>query len=170
MELYSRKQNKKGELFESVRGSTTVLIVKLLVIVVLFDGAYAFISYVLTLGVSLPFDLHHHISALLLGLQIIKNVLQIILTVNVVLSWANNLYFFTDRHNIKRTGILHVNEEMYHYDNIRSITINQSWIGKIFNYGDLVLKISASGGYQDDIVLTGIENPKKYQSFLEELF
>ncbi len=170
MELYNRRQNKKGELFESVRGSTTVLMVKLLVILVLFDAAYAFISYLLTLGISLPFDLHHHISELLLGLQIIKNVFQMILILNVVLACTNNLYFFTDRHIIKRTGILHVNEEMYHYDNIRSITVNQSWIGKVLNYGDIVLKISASGGYQDDIVLTGIENPKKYQSFLEELF
>ena len=170
MEIFSSKHDEKEKFFEPVRGSIAILIVKLLMILVLFDGIYSLIFYLLTLGISLPFDLHHHISELLFGLQLIKNILQMVLLLYVVLGWANNLYFFTDRHIVKRTGTLHVNEEMYHYDNIRSITINQSWLGKLFHYGDIILKTSASGGYQDDIVLTEIENPQKYQSMLRKLF
>ena len=174
MELFNRRRidikEKKDYVTEPVRGSISVLIIKMLVILALFDGAYSIIYYVLNLGISLPFDLHHHAAILLLITQFVKTILQMTLLLRIVLQWANNVYFLTDEHIIKRSGLLKIQEETFHYENIRSITIHQSWIGKLFNYGDILLKISASGGFQDDIELSGIENPQKHKKRLQDLF
>lgn len=61
-------------------------------------------------------------------------------------------------------------EEVFHFDNIRAITVNQSWFGKLFNYGDIELKTSASGGCQEALVLVSINNPHKYEAHLKTLF
>ena len=118
----------------------------------------------------LPFDLHHHLAILFIIGQLLKIGLQVGLVLNVVLSWAGNSHHLTGQHIVKRTGIFNVNEEIYHYENIRSISINQSFLGKLFSYGDITLKTSASGGYQGDIVIVGVNNPKKYEDILKTFF
>ena len=174
MEFFnSRRMEKEMEeehVGEPVRGSSIVLVIKVLLVLILFDGMYSFIYYILSLGISLPFDLHHHTAILLFIMQLGKILLQLVLLLHVVLSWANNLYFLTDEHIIKRSGFFKVQEEIFHYKNIRSISIHKSWIGKLCNYGDILLKTSASGGYQDDIILSGIANPQKYREILKKYF
>ncbi len=96
--------------------------------------------------------------------------MQLFLILNVTLSWANSAYYLAGKHIIRRNGILHVEEDVFHFDNIRSISVNQSFFGKIFNYGDISLKTSASGGYQGDVIMTEISNPKKYEEILREYF
>ncbi len=172
MEVFNRKHEDCNHELEPIRGSITILTVKLLVLLVVFDGLYTFIFYVLNLGIPLPFDLQHHIhiSEALFGLQLINIIFQVVLLLNIILAWATDMYFLTEKHIIRRSGILHISEETYHYENIRSIAIKQSWLGKLFHYGDIFLKISASGGYQEDILLAGVENPQKYQAILKKLF
>lgn len=174
MELFNRRPidaKTKGEhVVEPIRGSVAVFIIKVVVILVLFDSIYSVIYYILSLGISLPFGLHHHAAILLLVTQFGKIVLQMVLLLRIVLSWANDIYFLTDEHIIKRSGILKVQEEIFHYKNIRSISIHQSWIGKLCNYGDILLKTSASGGYQDDIILSNIADPQKYKEVLKKYF
>lgn len=36
------------------------------------------------------------------------------------------------------------------------------------SYGNVVVEVSASGGYHKDILLRGIVNPKKYERILNE--
>lgn len=155
---------------EPIHGSIVVLIIKLAVVLVVFELAYAVADYTVTLGIPLPFDLHHHVELALFIVQAIKIVFELYLIANVTLSWANNTYLIAGKHIIRRTGILHVEEDVFHFDNIRSISINQSFLGKIFNYGDITLKTSASGGYQGDVVMVGVTNPKKYEEILNHYF
>ena len=174
MELYKSNHSENNydgkQIFEPIRGSIAVLAIRLLLILLLFDILYTLIYYLSTLEISLPFDLHHHIAVALFIMQILKTLLQMSMLLQVILSWANNLYFLTDQHIIKRSGVFNVTEELFHYQNIRSIAIHQTFIGKLCNYGDILLKTSASGGYQDDVALTGIDNPKKYEQELQKLF
>jgi uncharacterized membrane protein YdbT with pleckstrin-like domain len=155
---------------EPIRGSIVVLVFKLAVILLFFEFIYAAADYIVTLGIPLPFDLHHHVSLALFVVEAVKIVFQLYLIANVVLSWANNTYYLAGKHIIKRTGILHVEEDVFHFDNIRSISISQSFLGKLFNYGNITLKTSASGGYQGDVVMMGIANPKKYEEILNKYF
>lgn len=168
-EDHSKDEDVKPEI-EPIRGSTVILISKLMAILLFFEFIYAVVDYIVTLGIPLPFDLHHHVSLALFIVQAIKISFQLYLIANVTLSWANNTYFLAGKHIIKRTGILHAEEDVFHFDNIRSISINQSFFGKICNYGDITLKTSASGGYQGDVVMMGISNPKKYEEILNKFF
>ena len=45
--------------------------------------------------------------------------------------------------------------------------MEQTIFGKIFNYGNIVLSISASGGYAEKVVMKKIQEPALYVDFLE---
>lgn len=162
--------NKDQHELEPIRGSVIILIIKLSVALFLFELIYGIIYYVLSLGIPLPFDLHHHVAEAIFILGIFKLFAEIIFIVYIALSWTNNMYFLTEKHIIQRKGILHVEEDIFHFNNIRSISINQSIFGKIFRYGDIMLKTSASGGYQGDVSMTGIANPEKYEKMISNYF
>ncbi|MEO6508975.1 MAG: PH domain-containing protein [Patescibacteria group bacterium] len=155
---------------EQIQGSIAILITKLVLTLVLFESIYSLTYYLLSIGFALPFDWHHHISVGLFVASLVKVFFQTYLVIWLVLSWSNNIYFLAGKHLIKRTGIFSSKEEISHFDNIRSISITQTFLGTLFNYGDITLKTSASGGYQGDVVLTQINNPKKYEEIIKKLF
>lgn len=170
METNNKNHEERKPELEPIRGSIVILVSKLATGLLLFDLLYAGLYYLFALGFVLPFDLHHHISILLLVVFFLKLLMQLFLILNVTLSWANSAYYLAGKHLIRRKGILHIEEDVFHFDNIRTISINQSFFGKLLNYGDITLKTSASGGYQGNVVMTEISNPKKYEEILREYF
>lgn len=155
---------------EPIRGSIVVLALKLLVALLLFDLLYSGLYIGANILFQLPFDWHHHLSITLVILQFGKILLQVYLVIFLVITWASSSYLLTKKHLIRLTGLLNTKEDVFHFDNIRSISVTQSLFGKLFNYGDITLKTSASGGYQADFVLSGIHNPEKYKKLLEQRF
>lgn len=170
MELYN-KHHEEGQCeYAPIRGSIFILGGKILVVLLLFELLYGAVSYFFTLGIPLPFDLHHHVSLILFFLIILKIIIQVFLIVNVTLSWANNIYFINGggKYLIKRTGILNTKEDAYDLATIRSLAVSQSWLGRIFHYGDVTLKASASGGYQAILTIVGIQDPQKYEQMIKQ--
>lgn len=155
---------------EPIRESIFMLGAKLFVLLFLFEGIYTGFFVLLNLVFNLPLDWHHHASVILILLNITKVLLELLFILFLLSEWSSTIYFITTKHIIKRVGILSNKEEVYHFDNIRSISVQQSFLGKLFNYGDIILKTSASGGYQDDVSLSGIDNPHKYETILKNLF
>lgn len=168
MEIYNQHHEEGKCEHAPIRGSIFFLAIKLLVILLLFDVIYGVVYYILTLGIALPLDSHHHISILIFVLDVVKVITQVVLIINVSLSWANNIYFINGKHLIKRTGFINTEEDMYEFNTVRSVTVNQSWLGKIFHYGDISLKTSASGGYQVIVTISGITDPQKYEKTIKE--
>lgn len=169
MELYNR--NEDGRCEEApIRGSFFILISKLFIMLLIFEFIYGTIYYILTLGIPLPFDLHHHIAELILFLQILKVFIQLFLILDITLSWSNSIYYIhsNGKHLIKRAGVINIKEDVYEIDTVRSITVDQSWMGRIFHYGDLLLKTSASGGYQVLVTMMSIQNPQKYEEMIRK--
>jgi uncharacterized membrane protein YdbT with pleckstrin-like domain len=155
---------------EPIRGSIVVLALKLLVALLLFDLLYSGLYIGANIIFQLPFDWHHHVSIILIFLQFVKILTQVYLVLFLVITWASSSYLLTKNHVIRLSGLMSTKEDVFHFDNIRSISVTQSLFGKHFNYGDITLKTSASGGYQGDIVLSGIHNPEKYKKLLEQRF
>lgn len=151
-----------------IRGSYTIYVAKLLLALVLFELIYTVIFYFLTLGYPLPFDLHHHISIVIFVFEILKVFIQVFLILYVTLSWTNSIYYISGKHLIKRTGILSTEEDIYEFDTVRSVAVNQTFLGRLLHYGDIALKTSASGGYQVIVTITGIQNPHKYEQMIKE--
>ncbi len=67
-------------------------------------------------------------------------------------------------------GIMSAKEEVVLVDNIRSISVTQSFLGKLLNYGDITLRTSVSGGDQGDVILRQIDSPSKYEEIIKKLF
>lgn len=156
--------------FEPIRGSITILAMKLLAMLFIFEGLYVGLFYILNIAFSLPFDWHHHSSVVLLSINGLKILLEFLSILYLFFQWAGISYFITRKHVIKRVGIINNREEIFHFDNIRSITVKQLFLGKIFNYGDIEIKVSASGGYQGDVILSGIAKPNEYETKLKAMF
>lgn len=65
------------------------------------------------------------------------------------------------------TGLIHVEENIYELKNVYAVRRSQSWLGRIFRYGNLIVNIAAAN-YQKEVRLIGIQKPKKYEKILEE--
>lgn len=170
METYNRHHEEGQCEHAPIRGSLFILVAKLLVILLLFELLYGVIFYVLTLGIPLPFDLHHHIDVVILVFEILKILIQVFLIANITLSWANNVYYLdvSGKRLIKRTGIISLKEDVYDLNIARSLAVSQSWIGRLFHYGDVTLKTSASGGYQEIVTIAEIQDPQKYEQAIKQ--
>lgn len=164
------EQNIPEHDLEPIRGSIAILAMKLLVLLFIFEVLYAALFYFLNVFFNLPFEWHHHSSIILLGINGIKIGLEFLFILYLFFQWAGTSYFITKKHIIKRIGIINSHEEVFHFDIIRSIAVSQSFLGKLFNYGDIELKTSASGGYQAVLILASIDNPHKYETLLKTLF
>lgn len=155
---------------EPIRGSIVTLTIKLLLTLILIEGLYSAIFAVMQVGLDVPFDWHHHISLGLLIFNGVKIIFELGFILYLLMQWMGQSYFLTGKHIIKRVGILTSREEIFHFENIRSISVEQSFLGKFFNYGDITFTTSAAGGYQGDVVLSNIENPHKYEAKLKAMF
>jgi uncharacterized membrane protein YdbT with pleckstrin-like domain len=80
----------------------------------------------------------------------------------------NTLYFLSTSYNIsnkriiKKTGIIFIEIKEITKNNIESIDIKQSILGKILNYGDLIIK--GSGG--SEVVMSYVVNPTQFKDNL----
>ncbi len=159
---------------EPTRGSIAVLVVQLLVLFIGTDILYVILNFFLMkvyfLELPLVLDLHRNIILLLAVLHIGKSIIQIGFLLMITLRWVGKSYFITDKHLIKHDGVFTVAEKMYDLDNIRSVTVHQSTLGKLLHYGDVVIETSASGGYMDQIMLVGISNPEGFEYKIRHRF
>ncbi len=153
-----------------IRGSIILLFFRILLLTILFDFFYLLVAVLLNLTFEIPFDWHHHISLGLLIALLVQILLKSGIMFFLVLNWMSNTYILDLKHVIRKHGIFSNDEEIYRFDIVRSISINQSLMGKFFNYGSILLKTSASGGYQGDIEITEIDNPKNYEELLRKNF
>ncbi len=159
---------------ELIRGSVVVMVWQLVIFLIFTDAIYTlintFLLQVYFLQLTLPFDLHHKILLLLTLLHIGKSIIQIGFVVIIVTHWVGRSYYIIEKHLIKRQGLFSIKEKIYDLGNIRSVTVNQSFLGKLLHFGDVVIETSASGGYMDKIFVTGIANPENFETKLRHCF
>lgn len=152
---------------EPIRASVATLAIQLVSLLIFTDLVYSVINFFLMkiyfLQGVLPFDTHRYIVFILAMLHIGKSIFQVIFVLKFVMKWIGNSYFIAEAHLVKRSGIMSVIEKTYDLDNVRSVTVNQGILGKLFHFGDVVIETSASGGYMDQIILTGVANPEQFE-------
>jgi len=100
--------------------------------------------------------------------SLLKFILQSSFLIYVVLAWVKNNYYLTDARLIHCNGIIKIKEDMYDLKGIHAISVYQGILGRLFNYGDLLIEVSASGGFHKNVLIKGIVNPKKYERILNE--
>lgn len=82
--------------------------------------------------------------------------------------YYNDLYIICDDHILRKQGRLSLKYSvpLVKYIDIRGIRVNQSILGRIFNYGDVLVGTAA----QDDseIILAAIDSPEELAQVLED--
>lgn len=155
---------------EPIRESLVLFIIKIASVLIITDLVYAAINFVLLraffLNHELPLNLHDLTVYILTILHLVKTVLQVWGISAIVMRWVGNSYAITEKHLVHHEGVLNRLVKIYDLDIIRSVSIRQSWLGKVFRYGTVNVEISASGGYTDQIILYGVSNPWLYEKML----
>ena len=153
-----------------IKRSVIVLSLQIIILLLTTDSVYALINYfflkVHFLGLSLPFDLHHFTILILYITHILKSLVQIFILLQLIFKWKGLSYYIINEHLVKKEGIFTITENNYDLKNIRSVTVHQSILGKIFRYGNVVLEISASGGYKEKLTISFVSNPQRYEGLL----
>ncbi len=159
---------------EPIRESAVLFVIKIATVLISVDLVYAVLNFILLrtffLNFDLPFNLHNQTAYILTLLHLAKTTLQIWGISAIVFRWVGNSYFITEKHLVRHEGILNCIEKIYDLNIVRSISIQQSWFGKIFKYGSVNIEISASGGYTDHVTLSGVSNPQQYEKVLRRHF
>ncbi len=91
---------------------------------------------------------------------------KLIFTFYIVIQWLNEYYEITPTQVIYKKGILWRKVDIHDFSLIRSVGINQSFIGRILNYGTLNLY---DRGIYKYFFLNYIHNPHKYFKLLKKL-
>lgn len=152
---------------EPIHGSIFLLALKLFVVLFATDAVYLLIDRLLFEAVQM--DVYHSLILLLTGFYILKSLVQITLVLWVVFHWLYHKYHidYAQKKLYEYKGFLHTKEHMSDLKNVRDVSMEQTIWGKLFNYGNVVLTISASGGYAEKVIMRKIQEPKLYVDYLE---
>lgn len=159
---------------EPIRESLVLFIIKIASVLIVTDLVYTVLNFVLLraffLNHELPFNIHDLTAYILTILHLAKTALQVWGISAIVFRWVGNSYHITQKHLMHHKGIMNCIEKIYDLNIVRSVSTQQSWLGKIFRYGTVNIEISASGGYTDQVTLSGVSNPQQYEKMLRRHF
>ena len=151
---------------EPIRSSILILIMRLFLVMFLVDALYS-ITEIYFVDLDVSFEIHRLIINTMFITHILKNIFLIYFVLTIVTKWIGNICYITETYLVKHEGILNLKEKVIDLKNLRSFDINQSFFGKLFQYGTIKLTTSASGGYNDEIYLSEVDHPEKYKEFFE---
>lgn len=147
-----------------IHGSVALLAMRIFGVLLIVNTIYA----VTLLFGGLGTDYHQAVFWLMWVVHFAVFIFETYLILLVVIPWTTTIYYLSDQKLVKHSGILRLEENIYTLDAVRSIDLKQSWIGRLFNYGDLIIEATDFGGYRHLIRLPGISDPRKYEQILEQ--
>ena len=89
-----------------------------------------------------------------------------LLMVYIVVIWLNEYYEITPTEVIHKSGLIFRKEERHALSHVDSIDIEQGFLGRVFNYGNIILH---HWYIEKKTVLYLIHNPLKYLRILQDL-
>ena len=99
-------------------------------------------------------------------LYLIAGGVGIIVTSIMFLYWRSTIYRLTSKRVENRIGIFGSREEEISHDDIQAVDVQQSNIGKIFNFGTVMIK---AAGLSREVDFTNIARPKMIADKIEDL-
>lgn len=96
---------------------------------------------------------------------IVLSSIELIFVLQIALGWANEEYEIREDSLVHRKGILTLKQVTYTLRNLGSAKINQGPLGKIFNFGTIIITSPILKG---DIILSDIHNPSQVLSLFED--
>lgn len=90
----------------------------------------------------------------------------IIVTMIMFLYWRSTIYRLTSKRVENRIGIFGSREEEISHDDIQAVDVQQSILGKAFNFGTVMIK---AAGASREVDFTNIASPKQIADKIEDL-
>lgn len=149
----------------NIRQSIAILIARLvlidIVLAVIVIGAYyiVFQSGLVLNNLGLGFWIFISIFGLI-------GLVKILITIYIVLLWLNEYYEITPEYIYHKSGIIFRKSEQYRIDHIRRITVEDSFLGEMFNFATITLYDIRFQKYLDMYL---IHNARRYAKVLQEL-
>lgn len=149
-----------------IQQSIVLLMVKIIALVFAVETVYALLlAFFLFSGAGAEF--HDAVFSFLWFIQTAKFLLLVYLILATIIPTVTTNYYVSEHHLIKYEGLLRNDETIYELNKLRSVKLHEDWLGRLLNYGDLLIVVSSSG-YHEEVKLTSINNPKKYERVLRE--
>lgn len=149
-----------------IHESLFLLISRILLVSFFLDSIYGASLFILFFT-NLEVTFQPYIFAILSIIHSIKFLLQISFILFIVTRWATRVYYLKEHHLVRRTGLFRTDEDSYELTHLRRVHLKQNLFGKLFNYGDIHLLLATSG-YQEEVKLKDISDPKKYEWILRD--
>jgi membrane protein YdbS with pleckstrin-like domain len=151
---------KEGEEIFNVKQAFSSFIVSVVFIqVIIFLVIIAIIALINLLNPLLPFTLNWITTFAIIGLVLF----DAIVVFRGFLNWKFTSYRIKAEELLVKNGILRKKEKLYILNQIETITIRQSILGRVFNYGSLNI---FSPLLQAKIPVINIPNPREYEKLL----
>lgn len=146
-----------------IRRSTPILLTKIFIAEIINEIVYL----ILTFGV---------ISAANNGIIVNPDVIR--LTINIIMAsvgislliviislWVNEGLLVDEDEIVYQKGVLKTTHTSYPYTNIQRVTVHQTLLGKIFNYGSIDLYVPVLG---QDLIFTEMPSPHKIAKLIKK--
>ncbi len=147
-----------------IRQSIVYLFLRLILLQILFTIVYLFMLFPLNF-----FELNPEIKLLAYSLVSVVFfallLMQMYFTLNIVLNWFGEYYEVKPGELVFHHGILEKKEKIYLTKHIESITINQSFMEKLFNYGTIRLYNPVLNQHMH---IDAVNKPEKYVHIIEK--
>lgn len=159
-------ENKEKEQYKLIfRESLVLIVLRILLAELLFTVVLILSSSVFSL-LGRYVEVFNNLSLNLIVLLSLLLV-NVIIVVFIVLKWQSEYAELARGALTKHTGILNKREQKYACNFVEVITMNQSALGMIFDYGTIELYDPA---IKEQIYLVNIASPRKYRELIEERF
>lgn len=95
---------------------------------------------------------------------ILFQVVNVITIILVILDWYNRTYTLQSHDIIFRAGVFKSLRKNYQYDNIEKVTLEQGLIGKMLNFGSVVIYNPL---IKEDAYIRNIPDPEYYTNIIQ---
>lgn len=90
--------------------------------------------------------------------------LPVLWLIGHIIVYFTNYITFGDKEVVMSTGLFNKKLDEVRYDKINSIKINQSWLGSMFNYGDIII---FTGSDMGGLAFKAINDPNRVKNILK---
>lgn len=149
----------------NIRLSISVLVFKLFV-VELVSLIVIILLYTVIFTTESPSFFSISLDRFTLPLLVVLAIVKSIVALFIIVQWINEYYEITPRAVYHRRGVIFRNEEKYLFDHIQTMVINQTFLGRLFNFGSVTLLDYRRNKLEE---MYNIHNPIRYAHIIESL-
>lgn len=149
----------------NIRQSISILIARLILIDVILAGIVIGAYFLIVQG-ELLINNRSWETLIFLSIFGLIGLIKLAITCYVVLLWLNEYYEITPEYIYHRKGLIFKKREQYRIDHVRRITVEDSFLGEMFNFATITLFDIRFNKYLDMYL---IHNARRYAKVLQQL-